>query len=82
MVGGWACKRGLGALSGVMIMGNLIGIWVTQMYAFVLTHEILHLKQVCHYTGKFYPTKKNNNNKITERQPVMPMLKCFGEAEC
>lgn len=52
------------------------------MYAFVLTHEILHLKQVCHYTGKFYPTKKNNNNKITERQPVMPMLKCFGEAEC
>ena len=26
MVGGWACKRGLGALSGVMIMCNLIGI--------------------------------------------------------
>ena len=82
MVGSWACKRGLGALSGVMIMRNLIGIWVTQMYAFVLTHQILHLKQVCHYRGKFYPNKKNNNNKITERLSVMPMLKCFGEGEC
>lgn len=81
MVGSWACKRGLGALSGVMIMRNLIGIWVTQMYAFVLTHQMLHLKQVCHYTGKFYPNKKNNN-KTTEGLSVMPMLKCFGEGEC
>lgn len=70
MVGSWACKRGLGALSRVMIMRNLIGIWVTQMYAFVLTHQMLHLKQVCHYTGKFYPNKKNNNK--TEGLSVMP----------
>jgi len=50
------------------------------MYAFVLTHQMLHLKQVCHYTGKFYPNKKNNNK--TEGLSVMPMLKCFGEGEC